>query len=172
MKKRFLFSPAAVILAVFSVLLTGCQKNGALSDPFYIFSGDFSAVLSVEISGNRSDCGFEKQGNGAKITLTEPSVLSGFTFTVSGEKITLKTGETEIEADGKISLLPRLLFSVFSSSKENITEIKTEKTDSYTVTLIKTETVSYRFGADGSPLSAEGVFDSMSFKIIFKNIIS
>ena len=169
MKKKNLFSAVAVLLAVFSVLLSGCQKNRGSSDPFSLFSDGFSATLSVEVNGSPSACDCEKQGDTAKITLISPSTLSGFTFNVNGEQITLKTGDTEVDADGKISLLPRLLFSVFSARRENIAEIKTEKTDGLTVTLIKTESSVYRFGADGSPLSVEGVFDGRTFKVTFSN---
>ncbi len=172
MKKKYLLVAVALLLSVLSLLMTGCHKSKTSADPFYIFSDVFSATLSVEISGNQSACSFEKQGDGAKITLTAPSVLSGFTFNVNNEKITLKTGETEIEADGKISFLPRLLSYVFSAKKENITEIKTEKADGYTVTLIKTETVSYRFGTDGTPISAEGIFDGKPFKVTFGSFTS
>ena len=76
-----------------------------------------------------------------------------------------KTGEIEIDADGRASLLPSLLFSVFSEKRENITEIKTEKSDKAVFTVIKTESVTYRFSADGTPLFAEGIFGGTAFKI-------
>ncbi len=167
MKKKKILAAITALLSVFSLLLTSCQGGGAADNPFHVFSGDFSAALSVEINGNPSDCVYEKQGDSAKITLVSPSVISGFVFSVNGERTTLKTGDTEVEADGRISLLPSLLFSVFSEKRESITEIKTEKTGGAVFTVIKTKSAVYRFGTDGTPLFAEGVFSGTSFKISF-----
>ncbi len=169
MKKKNLIAAITAFLTVIALFLTGCQKNGASDNPFRVFSEDFSAALSVEINGNPSACDCEKRGEGAKITLVSPSALSGFSFTVNNERTSLKTGDVEVEAEGRIGLLPRLLFSVFSENRENITEIKTEKSGGAVFTVIKTGNAVYRFGKDGTPLSAEGVFSGAPFKITFSS---
>ena len=119
----------------------------------------------MEINGNASACLYEKSGAETRITFTSPEVLSGFVFSVKDSSVTLKSGNTEINANERISLLPRLLSEAFSGQKENMTEISTEKTEETSITVIKTQNAVYRFNGDGTPTAIEGVINKTAFKI-------
>lgn len=161
--RAFCLYLSAVLLLFFS--LPGCHGKTGPSDPFSVFSGNFTASLSVEINGNASACLYERDAAETRITFTSPDTLSGFVFSVSGENTVLKHGETEVETNDRTSFLPRLISSVFSAQGNDVTEIKTERTDGNTVTAVKTPTMLFRFSQTGIPLYAEGSANGTPFRI-------
>lgn len=152
------------VISMLTAPLCACQ-GGASDDPFGVFSGDITAELSVEINGNASACTYERVGDCVSIAFTSPSELCGVSFSVSGDTVKIRSGETETVANEKISLLPRLLDEVLSVKKDMITDISSEKIDSGDLTVIRTASTVYRFNSDGAPLGAEGIAEGASFKL-------
>ncbi len=172
MKRRFVFILLVLSLFLFVFAAYGCRKNTLSSNPFDVFSNNFSAKISVEINGNASVCLYEKTETGSNISFVSPDVIRGYIFTVNGEETILKSGNVSIIAGQKISTLPRLLDEVFSEQKDRITEIKTEKNDNGVITVINTFDSVYHFNENGIPIYAEGIKDKTSFKIKFDTFIS
>ena len=167
------FQGAVLIALILLILpLGGCLAQTRADDPFSVFNGDFSASFSIEINGSDPSGRYEKKGDKETLALSSPSLLSGFTFTFTEERITLKTGDTEISADGQVGFLPRLLHSVVSQDKDGITEITSEKAEVGTVTVIKTAAVTYRFDKDGTPISAFGTVNGVEFRLTFTDFSS
>ena len=146
---KTIFHGAVLIALILLILpLGGCLAQTRADDPFSVFNGDFSASFSIEINGSAPSGRYEKKGDKETLALSSPSLLSGFTFTFTEERITLKTGDTEISADGQLGLLPRLLHSVVSQDKDGITEITSEKAEVGTVTVTLDETSTWTLTAD------------------------
>ena len=167
MKKLAKIYTTAFSFIFLCLTIFGCAENDLRHDPFSLLYGDVTAEISLQLSGSVSTARYQKNGDVTTVTLLSPSTLRGFTFTATGESTVLSGGEVTVDANGQIGLLPRLLSSVLSEKKENITEITTERSDSGVLTVIRTPLSTYRFGADGVPVSAEGVFEEIGFKICF-----
>ena len=163
--KRVFFLILSLFTVSFSVF--GCTDSLKSGDPFSKFHGDVTAELSLDIGGALSTCKYERLHGVTTVTLLSPSELCGFIFTARDGSITLKVGSTEIDAEGQISFLPRLLSSVLSEKRESISEISTERADGKAITSVKTPNAVYRFGADGSPISARGISEGVEFSIVF-----
>ena len=158
------------LMIFFSVsLLFGCTANSEKGDPFSVFSKDFSAELDAEINGQMLSLLCQRQGSVSKITLTSPNTLAGFTFVTDGEMTSLKVGDTEADASGRIAFLPELILSAISVKTEDITEIKAENADGMTLTVVKTAGTVYRFDKTGTPTCIEGTINGTSVKLMFKS---
>jgi hypothetical protein len=167
-KTRILFIFTLLILSLSAFI--GCSLLSAGNEnPFSVFEKDFTAELDIALNGSDHSLIYEKQKEVKKTTLTSPSSVSGYVFLKNANKTTVSYGDLNTEATEKTSFLPNLLDTLFSAKITDVTEIKTEKTDSGTFTVVKTPCASFRFDKSGCPAEIEGAVNGIHVKITLKS---
>lgn len=169
MRKIKLFSVLTLLLLSLSALFGCASFSVSNKNPFSVFEENFTAETEAVING--SHLGFTcKRNNGdTEILLTSPSNICGYSFLIGTEKTTLSFGDVKSETQGRMSFLPETVTALFSSSFEEITEIKAEKTEGGSFTVVKTPSVTFRFNGSGSPAYIEGIINGAEIKITFKS---
>ena len=157
-----------LLLTFTAMALCGCVFSEKIT-PFSVFEGDFIAEISAELNGTTLGLICQRQGDVTKITLTSPDGASGYVFLIDAEKTVLRYGDVETAVQGRAAFLPELITELFAKNGDEITEIKTEKTESGTITLVKTPSVSFRFNENGLPAHADGIINGADVRLTFKS---
>ena len=94
MKKIF-----SVILAVISVLISGCGSAENAEDYISSFDGEYTANISVDEDGTVYTARISKDGGTFDIVFAEPSVLWGMGYSFEGDDSFLIYNDMNIELD-------------------------------------------------------------------------
>ena len=146
--------------------LVSCNVNNA-GDPFLQFKGEFSVTVNAVCEGNCSV--FVYSSADKSIAFISPAELKGYVMRNDNGKAILCYGGIEVPLSAYSSHLLTVCEEVFSADVDEITSISAEETDSGTVTAVNTQSRTYRFLDDGTPLSASGTAAECTFEMKFSD---
>ena len=169
MRKIKLFTVLTLLLLSLSALFGCASFSVSNKNPFTVFEGNFTTETEAVINGFHLGFTCKRNNGDTEILLTSPSNICGYTFLIGTDNTTLSFGDVKSETQGRMSFLPETVTSLFSSRFEKTSEIKAEKTENGSFTVVKTPSVTFRFDSSGSPTYIEGIVNGAEIKITFKS---
>lgn len=147
-------------------IVSSCTGQSPDGDPFSVFKGNFKAGITAVCNGNESQLTYIG-GETSEITFSMPKEISGFTLEKEQGKIFLSYDGIKTEIPGEFGILLDICEKAFGASPDEISEVRAEKTETGTVSVVITENCKYVFCEDGTPASVEGNFGGKVFMLTF-----
>ena len=154
-----------IILLVCALLFIPVSCKAEQGDPFCVFDGDFVAGISVRCED--SECQISYDSSRKSISFTSPGELDGYVMRLDNGVAYIRYDGVEIALSEYAGRLAFVCDAVFSVSADAITDIIAKSSEDETLTVVKTENVTYTFKKDGAPVSACGYFDGIAFEMTF-----
>ncbi len=159
MKKNIL----SLVIAFLLAFATSCAK--ADGDPFLVFSADFCAEIMVTCEDSECKVAYESVKKSIEFIL--PDELSGYKLRLDNGTPYLSYGDTEIAVSQYSGRIVYIFEAAFSARAEQISDITAQRVKNETVTVVKTEYITYTFSSDGSPLTISGHYNGTAFEMNF-----
>lgn len=159
MKKNIL----SLVVAFLLTFATSCTR--ADGDPFLVFSADFCAEIVVTCED--SECKVVYDSAKKSIEFVLPDELSGYKLRLDNGTPYLSYGGTEIVLSQYGGRLAYIFEAAFLASAEQVSDITAQRVENKTVTVVKTEYITYTFSSDGTPLIISGYYDGAAFEMTF-----